>query len=95
MVTSRLILEIEEEFHDVTKVEIRATTEDVEQFVADRMSRLPKCVRRNDNELKAFIQDKVVEAADGMLVRRFSDTSKVSQLQGFYSLVSMSILFKT
>lgn len=65
MVTSRPIPDIEEEFHQVTRIEIRATTGDVERFVADRMSKLPKCVR-GDVDLKTLVQDKVVEAAAGM-----------------------------
>lgn len=67
MVTSRPIPDIVDIFHDFPTIEIRATPEDVEQFVTDQMSRLPRCVRDNE-DLKALVQKKVVEAADGMLV---------------------------
>jgi Cdc6-like AAA superfamily ATPase len=67
MVTSRPIPDIVQYFHGFPSIEIRATTDDVQQFVTDQMSRLPRCVRGNE-DLKALVQNKVVEAADGMLV---------------------------
>jgi hypothetical protein len=73
MVTSRFIPEIEEEikekFKQATRLEVRASNEDVERYIMGQMYRLPKWIRRDD-ELQGLVQDKIVEAADGMLVYR-------------------------
>ena len=60
--TSRFITEITQEFQSNSILEVRANEEDVRQFVAGQMSRLPKY----DEQLKHAIQDKIVEAVDGM-----------------------------
>jgi Cdc6-like AAA superfamily ATPase len=67
MATSRLISEIEAEFPTAVKLEIRASGEDVKRFVAGQTHRLPKCIRR-DPALQTMIQDKFVEAVDGMYI---------------------------
>jgi hypothetical protein len=77
MVTSRSIPDIVEEFLNVPMMEIRATAEDVKQFVSDRIYQLPKCVR-GDDELKRLVMDKVVQAADGMLVRRSTTRQRLT-----------------
>jgi hypothetical protein len=46
-------------------LEVRASEEDVRRFVAGQLTRLPNCVQR-DEELKHAIQDKIIEAVDGM-----------------------------
>ena len=77
MVTSRLIPDIENEFRLMPRLEVRASDADVKQFVMGQIYRLPKCVQR-DNELQRFVQDKIVEAVDGMSVFRTPFTSTVN-----------------
>jgi hypothetical protein len=77
MFTSRFIPDIESEFRSVPMLEVRASDADVTRFVRGQMDRLPKCVRR-DHKLQGFVEDKIVEAADGMLVLSFLFQSAVS-----------------
>jgi hypothetical protein len=77
MVTSRFIPHIENEFRLALRLEVRASDEDVKRFVIGQMYRLPKCIQR-DNELQRFVQDKIVEAADGMSVFRTPFMSAVN-----------------
>jgi hypothetical protein len=77
MVTSRFIPHIENEFRLALRLEARASDEDVKRFVIGQMYRLPKCIQR-DNELQRFVQDKIVEAADGMSVFRTPFMSAVN-----------------
>jgi Cdc6-like AAA superfamily ATPase len=70
MVTSRFIPKIVNEFKSAPTLEVRASKTDVEQFVKSRMHLLPNCVQR-DSALQAIVQEKVVEAVDGMLVCRY------------------------
>jgi len=65
MCTSRFIPEIMQNFCSIPTLEVRASEEDVRQFVTGQMPRLPNCIKR-DNELKRAIQNKIVEAVDGM-----------------------------
>jgi hypothetical protein len=94
MVTSRFIPEIEEEieekFKQVTRLEVRASNEDVKRFIIGQICRLPKCIKRDD-ELQSLVQDKIVEAADGMLVYRVLVLKHhvLTTLQGFFLLVFM------
>lgn len=69
MVTSRFIPDIVIEFRLIPMLEVRASDADVGQFVGAQMYRLPKCVQRDD-ELQGFVQDKIVEAVEGMSVFR-------------------------
>ena len=46
-------------------LEVGASEEDVRWFVAGQMPRLPNCIR-SDGELKRAVQNKIVEAVDGM-----------------------------
>lgn len=77
MVTSRFIPDIENEFKLALKLEVRASDADVKRFVMDQKYRLPKCVQR-DNELLRVVQDKIVEAADGMSAFRTPFMSTVN-----------------
>jgi hypothetical protein len=63
--TSRFIPEIMENFRLGPVLEVRASKEDVELFVAGQIPRLPSCIRR-DNELVRAVQTKIVESVDGM-----------------------------
>jgi len=65
MATARFIPEIGASFGEAAKLEVRASDEDVRRFVAGQMHRLPRCIR-NDSALQDMIQDKFVDAADGM-----------------------------
>jgi hypothetical protein len=63
--TSRFIPEITEKFRSDLTVEVRASEEDVKQFIEGQISRLPNCIKRDD-ELRRAVQSKIVEAVDGM-----------------------------
>ena len=65
MCTSRFMPEIMHKFVSHPVLEIRASNDDVRRFVEGRIACLPKCIQRDD-ELKCTVQDKVVEAVDGM-----------------------------
>ena len=65
MATSRFVARIEQSFKGFPMLEIRASDADVTQFIAGHIHRLPKCVQR-DPELQAEIQDRIVQAVDGM-----------------------------
>ncbi|KAK7177829.1 hypothetical protein PSPO01_16121, partial [Paraphaeosphaeria sporulosa] len=65
MATARFIPEIKAEFQTAIKVEIRASDEDVRQYIAGQTYRLPRCIQR-DPVLQAIVQDKLVETVDGM-----------------------------
>lgn len=65
MVTSRSIPEVVEWFEEAPKLEVRASNEDVKQFLAGQIFRLPRCVQR-DSALQEIVQEKIAEAVDGM-----------------------------
>ncbi|KFY05234.1 hypothetical protein O988_00146, partial [Pseudogymnoascus sp. VKM F-3808] len=67
MATSRFNATIELSFNEFPMLEIRASDEDVTRFVAGHIHRLPKCVQ-HDPELQAEIQDRIVQAVDGMFL---------------------------
>ncbi|KAL1602368.1 hypothetical protein SLS60_005784 [Paraconiothyrium brasiliense] len=67
MATSRYIPEIEDGFQTAMKLEIRASDEDVRQYIAGQEYRLPRCIRR-DPALQTMIQDKLVKAVGGMFL---------------------------
>jgi hypothetical protein len=67
MVTSRFILEVEEDFLDALQLEIQASEADVRRFVAGQMHHLPRCVQRSP-ELRALLLNRIAEVADGMYV---------------------------
>jgi hypothetical protein len=69
MTTSRFIPDIVEELKGMPMLEVRASDADMKQFVAGQIYRLPKCIRR-DHELQSFVERKIVEAVEGMLVFR-------------------------
>jgi hypothetical protein len=97
MATSRLIPDIVQEFNGMPMLEVRASNADVQQFIAGQIYRLPKCIQRDD-KLQGSVQDKIVEAVDGMYVNRTSLASTVSFLttaSGFFLPVSILIRFST
>lgn len=65
MATSRDIPDIAEEFKDMPRVEVRASEADVKRYVVGQIDRFAKCVQRDDG-LQELVQNKVVEAVDGM-----------------------------
>jgi hypothetical protein len=65
MATSRFIPEIADWFTEALKLEVQASKEDVKRFVAGQICRLPRCIQR-DPALQEIIQEKIVEAVDGM-----------------------------
>lgn len=67
-VTSRSIPEIEKEFEGrSTKLEIRATDEDLEKYLDRHILKLPTFIS-NHPDLQKEIRTAIVEAADGMYV---------------------------
>jgi Cdc6-like AAA superfamily ATPase len=64
--TSRFVPEIEDDFISDSKLEVRASDEDVRTYVQGQLTRLPKCIQR---EIGQEVQDKIAEAVDGMYVR--------------------------
>jgi len=65
MFTSRFIPEIMENFSSNPNLEVRASEDDVRRYVEGQIPRLPNCIKRDD-ELKRDIENKIVEAVDGM-----------------------------
>ena len=65
MTTSRLILDIMQEFQNSLHLEIRANEEDVRRYLDGQMFRLAHCVRRNSN-LQEAIKESIVKAVHGM-----------------------------
>ena len=69
-VTSRPISRIEKEFEGYTKLEIRASNEDVQRYLEGHMFLLPRFVNQNP-ELQKEIKTRIVKAIDGMYVFYF------------------------
>lgn len=67
LITSRLIPAIEGVFREAAKLEIRANDEDVRQFVAGQIYRLPECIQC-DNSLQEIVKERIVQLVDGMSV---------------------------
>jgi len=89
MATSRFIPDILQEFNGMPMLEIRASDADVQQYVAGQIYRLPKCIQR-DNKLQGSVQDKIIEAVDGMYVIRTPLTAQsVITAPGSFLPVSM------
>jgi hypothetical protein len=65
MVTSRFVTMIEELFIRDSTLEIRASREDIIEFVDAQMHRLPTFVKR-DLELQGEVRDKIAQKSDGM-----------------------------
>ena len=65
MATSRFIPDIQDTFKDALNLEVRASNEDVERFVAGQIYKLPRCIQ-HDASLQEMVQAKIVEAVDGM-----------------------------
>jgi hypothetical protein len=65
MATSRQIPDILEEFKNTPLVEVRASDSDLKRFVMGNMSRFAKFIRLSA-DLQELVQNRVVEAADGM-----------------------------
>ncbi|KAF2182128.1 hypothetical protein K469DRAFT_586866 [Zopfia rhizophila CBS 207.26] len=67
MATPRFMPEIEDAFREALWLEVQASEEDVKHFVAGQTYRLPRCIQR-DPALQDMVQDKIVEAVDGMFL---------------------------
>lgn len=63
--TSRFIPDITQKFQSNPILEVRASEEDVRRFVVGQIPRLSNCIQR-DEELKHAVQNKIVEAVNGM-----------------------------
>jgi hypothetical protein len=47
MVTSRFVPKVEDTFRLALRLEVKASDEDVQQFVAGQIHRLPVCIQRD------------------------------------------------
>jgi hypothetical protein len=65
MATSRPIDDLEHEFAEDVRQEIRANARDVENYLHAQLERLPKCVREN-SILQRNVKNCIAEAVDGM-----------------------------
>jgi hypothetical protein len=63
--TSRFIPAIMQKSQSNPTLEVRASEEDVRRFVTGQIPCLPNCIQR-DEELKQAVQNKIIEAVDGM-----------------------------
>ena len=79
--TSRFIPEITQKFDSKYTIEVRASEEDVKRFIEGRIQRLPGFIQR-DEKLKLAIQNKIVEAADGMQVQSIVRMMRAFSLTG-------------
>ena len=95
MITSRPTSEVEEEFGQIPKLEIRANDEDVNRFTAEQMHKLPNCIKRSE-DLRRSVPGIIAEAADGMLVYHILilEHHRLMTL-GFSLLVSILIRLRT
>jgi Cdc6-like AAA superfamily ATPase len=73
--TSRFIPEIENQFKECLRLEIRASEEDVCRYLNDHMSPLPSFVRSKPN-LQEEIKTKIVGAVEGMYVCIFMHSER-------------------
>lgn len=69
MATSRFIPEIVDAFDKALELEVHASKGDVKRFVTGQLYRLPECIRR-DPALQEIVEEKIVEAVDGMYALR-------------------------
>jgi len=65
MATSRFIPDIIDWFNGALELEVQANKEDIKRFVAGQIYRLPRCIQR-DLALQEIVQEKIVEAVNGM-----------------------------
>lgn len=65
MTTSRFVPDIENAFKDALRLEVRASEEDVDHFVAGQIGRMPACIRR-EIALQELVRKTIAEAVDGM-----------------------------
>jgi hypothetical protein len=94
--TSRFNPEITQKFQSHPTLEVYASEEDVRRFVIGQIPRLPNCIQRDDG-LKRAIQNKIVEAVDGMYVLyiHFTFISNLTNSPGSSLPVSTSTRFLT
>jgi Cdc6-like AAA superfamily ATPase len=65
MATSRFMLKVESVFKGALMLEVKASEEDVKHYVVGQTWRLPTCIQL-DAALQKLVQEKIVEAVDGM-----------------------------
>ncbi|KAF4631610.1 hypothetical protein G7Y89_g6521 [Cudoniella acicularis] len=65
--TSRLIPEINEQFKDSMRLEIRASDYNVQRYLDSHMLQLPRCVLRS-SELQGEIKAEIIKATNGMFL---------------------------
>lgn len=82
MATSRFNPDIEHDFQNAIKVEIRATLSDVTKYLRRQMPRLPKVVQRN-SDIQQEIEKKIAQGAQGMSVSHTKFSSIANVFKGF------------
>jgi hypothetical protein len=85
MTTSRFIPEIVDAFQGEMRLEVLASEEDVQRFVAGQMYRLPRCIQRNDM-LQSMVKDQIVKAVDGMQVSFLANWYQAYSFSGSFLL---------
>lgn len=65
LATSRFVRDVDNAFQSALRLEVQASSEDVKQFVAGQIHRLPRGVQRDVN-LQKLMQKRVSEAVGGM-----------------------------
>jgi hypothetical protein len=65
LATSRFVPDIQEKFDHAPLLEVKASDDDINNFVKERMADGPRCMRK-DEELQKKVQDPIVKAAGGM-----------------------------
>jgi Cdc6-like AAA superfamily ATPase len=65
MATSRFVPDIEDAFGEASRLEVRASGEDIKRFTDGQLYRLPACIQRNTT-LQEMVQEHIANAVDGM-----------------------------
>jgi Cdc6-like AAA superfamily ATPase len=65
LVTSRFVPDIQEKFDHAPLLEVKASDDDINNFLKERMTDGPRCMRKAE-ELQKKVQDSIVKAAGGM-----------------------------
>ncbi|KAL9082847.1 MAG: hypothetical protein Q9159_006137 [Coniocarpon cinnabarinum] len=65
--TSRFLPAVEQFFQSDSRLEVRASEQDIRRYIAGQISQLPSRIR-SDEEIQKDLQDKIIKAADGMFL---------------------------
>jgi hypothetical protein len=65
LATSRFVPDIQEKFDHAPLLEVKASDDDINNFVKERIPDGPRCMRK-DQELQKIVRGSIVKAAGGM-----------------------------